>query len=185
MPAHRPHRSTELSLDRPGVDVAADSAESGLVTGCTVHQGMQKLVQLLPRVTRGLRRSTAELDAETDSGIGGVTALGPRHRSALILVREFDTTVGALASALGLNLATASGLVADLERVGFVARSADPADRRRTIVSIAEERESLVDRWLAGATAPIVRALEHLSAEERSIFVKAMGFLDAELNGTE
>ncbi len=111
-------------------------------------------------------------------------ALGPRHGSALSLLREHQSTVGALAVALDLNLATVSGLVADLERVGFAERSTDPADRRRTIVRIAPGSDGLVNAWLEGATAPIVRALQQLSPEERTIFIKAMGYLEAELNGT-
>src|ERR1700729_594894 len=94
--------------------------------GCSVNEGLQRLVQLLPRVMRQLRRPSM-VTGDMDSA-----RLGARHRSALALVREQDTTVGALAVALGLTLPTVSGLVADLERAGFVERSPDPTDRRRT-----------------------------------------------------
>jgi DNA-binding MarR family transcriptional regulator len=144
--------------------------------GCTVHEGLQRLVLLLPRVMRGLRRSP------TETGVDGADVLGPRHRSALALVRDHQASVSALAATLGLNLATTSGLVADLERVGFVERFTDPTDRRRTIVRMAPGRQACVDRWLQGATAPIVRVLEQLSPEQRTAFVTAMAYLDAELN---
>ena len=143
---------------------------------CTVSEGLGKMVQLLPRIMRGMRRRPEEpmvLDGET---------LGQRHGSALSILREHETTVGALAAELDLNLATVSGLVADLERVGFAERSADPADRRRTIVKITPCSEALVDAWLEGATAPIVRALQRLNPEERTIFIRAMGYLEEELN---
>ncbi len=149
---------------------------SGEARECTVHEGLRNLVQLLPRVMRGLRRRPGEpIELE------GV-ALGPRHGSSLALLREDESTVGALAVALGLNLATVSGLVADLERVGFVERSADPADRRRTIVQIRPGHEEVVDAWLEGATAPLVRTLRQLSPQERAVFIKAMQVLDSELN---
>jgi DNA-binding MarR family transcriptional regulator len=90
--------------------------------------------------------------------------------------------VGSLAESLSLNLATVSGLVADLERVHFVERSPDPADRRRTIVRICAGHEALVDAWLDGATAPLLRTLEQLSPAERAAFVKALTCLDAELD---
>jgi DNA-binding MarR family transcriptional regulator len=125
---------------------------------------------------RGLRRTPAEADPETAMN------LGPRHRSALAVIGEDDTTVGALATTLDLTLATASGIVADLERAGFVERSPDPADRRRTIVTIAPGRRGCVDSWLEGASAPLVRALEQLTPRERTALVKAMGYLDTELN---
>ncbi len=131
---------------------------------------------LLPRVMRGLRRSPTETDVD------GAAVLGPRHRAALALVRDHQASVGVLAATLGLNLATTSGLVADLERVGFVERSADPTDRRRTIVGMAPGRQACANRWLQGETAPIVRVLEHLSPEQRATFVTAMTYLDAELN---
>jgi DNA-binding MarR family transcriptional regulator len=143
---------------------------------CTVHEGMQTLVQLLPRVVRGWRHRPDE-----PTELEGV-ALGPRHGSALALLREQEATVGALATALGLNLATVSGLVADLQRVGFVERSADPADRRRVIVRVRSGHEAVVDAWLEGATAPLVRTLQLLSPQERAVFIKAMGYLEAELN---
>ena len=153
----------------PQVD--ADDAD-----GCTVDEGMRKLVQLLPRVMRGMRRRPEEPVV-----LAGVT-LGPRHSSVLALVDERPATVGALAADLDLNVATVSGLIAELERVGFVERSADPADRRRTNVRITPGSEDVVEAWMEGASAPIVRALQHLSAEERGTFIKAMNYLEAELN---
>ena len=143
---------------------------------CTVHEGMRRLVQLLPRVMRGMRRrpdETVELQG---------VALGPRHGSVLALVRDGERSVGSLAAEVSLNLATVSGLVADLERAGFVERSPDASDRRRTLVRVVPGSEANVDLWLEGATAPIIRALNHLDPEERAVFVKAMGLLEAELN---
>jgi DNA-binding MarR family transcriptional regulator len=180
---HEPAAARPAPLVRPlGEPSLSVTAHDGEIADrdCTVHEGMRRLVQLLPRVVRGLRRRPDE-----PVEVAGVQ-LGPRHGSALALIREGATTVGTLAAALDLNLATVSGLVADLERVDFVERSTDPADRRRTIVGVAAGQEELVDLWLEGATAPIVRALQMLSSEERATFVKAMGYLEAELNaGTD
>jgi hypothetical protein len=69
-----------------------------------------------------------------------------------------------------------------LQRAGFVSRSPDPADRRRTIVSLEPGRREAVGAWLEFASAPMERALAKLSPEERSAFVKAMTYLEAELN---
>jgi DNA-binding MarR family transcriptional regulator len=143
---------------------------------CSVPEALRHLVQLLPRLTRGLRRRHGE-----PRQLHGVT-LGPRHGSALALLREDVWTVGSLAAVLDLNLATVSGLVADLERVAFVERSADPADRRRTVVRVRAGREEAVDAWLEEATAPIVGALELLTPCERAVLVKAVAYLDAELS---
>jgi DNA-binding MarR family transcriptional regulator len=178
----RPTRAARKAAVNDGfVDLdgeTATTAGSGpAATGCTVHEGLRNLVQLLPRVMRGMRRAPKEPVV-----LDGI-ALGPRHSSALSLIREEETTVGALAAALDLNLATVSGVVADLERVGFAERSTDPGDRRRTLVRVNPRSKALVDTWLEGATAPIVRALQKLSPEERLTFIKAMGYLEAELSG--
>jgi DNA-binding MarR family transcriptional regulator len=157
----------------PSVDGRVAADDGG---GCSVHEGLSHLVQLLPRVMRGMRRRRGQSLAPD------ISFLGPRHGSALALVRQGDSTVGGLASELELNVATVSGLVADLERAGFVKRSTDLDDRRRTIVRIDPGSESVIDAWLEGATAPIVRALEQLSPDERATFIKAMGLLDAQLS---
>ncbi len=154
-----------------------DPSPTDAAGGCSVHDGLGRLVQLLPRVMRGMRRR----------GGGGLAAaagdLEPRHGSALSLLRDGGpATVGQLAAALGLTLATVSGVVSDLERVGFVERLSDPGDRRRTIVACVPGHEDVIDAWLAGATAPIVAVLNRLDALERAAFVKGMELLDAELN---
>jgi DNA-binding MarR family transcriptional regulator len=159
---------------RPSRRVAG--APPAIEGGCTVAEGLRQLVQVLPRVMRGLRRATPQ--ATSNDGL----RLSSRHGSALSLLRETSLSVGELAGACDLNLATTSGIIADLERVGFVARTADPSNRRRTIVAIAPGSETLVDAWLEGTSAPLVRALESLSSEERAVLVKALGNLAHELN---
>ena len=141
-----------------------------------MHEGMRRLVQLLPRVMRGMRRRPDEV-----VHLRGV-ALGPRHGSVLALVRDGERSVGSLAAEVDLNLATVSGLVADLERAGFIERWPDASDRRRTMARVVPGNEPSVDLWLEGATAPIIRALNHLDPQERAVFVKAMSLLEAELN---
>jgi DNA-binding MarR family transcriptional regulator len=139
---------------------------------------MRQLLLLLPRVMHGLRRHH---DASSTSA---ERPLGTRHASALSLLQEGPLTVGGLAGRLGLTLATASGIVTELERAGFVERCSDPADRRRTIVTIAPDRRSGVEAWLDTAVGPIVRVLKQLTPEERAAFVKAMELLETELDPT-
>jgi DNA-binding MarR family transcriptional regulator len=146
---------------------------------CSVPEGLHKLVQLLPRLIRAVRRQPSAPDP-TDG-----VQLGPRHNSALALIREQEATMGALAANLSLNLATVSGLVTDLEQAGFVERAADPADRRRTLVRIAAGRDRYVAEWLDGATGPLTRALERLTGAERAAFIKGMGYLENELSQSE
>lgn len=142
----------------------------------TLQECLRKLVQLLPQVTRGLRRR------EVPVGLQG-TKLGPRHGVALALLREHGPlTVGRLAAELGLTLPTVSGIIADVEQAGFVERSADPQDRRRTIVTLVPDHGKAINTWLDGVTAPMARALDKLDPDERITFLKGMTLLEAELN---
>jgi len=136
-----------------------------------------RLMQLFPRVTRGMRRWQDRAAPATPA------PLGPRHVAALEQLRDGPITVGELASRLGLTLPTVSGVMADLDRAGFVRRHADPADRRRTIVQIADDKRALVSEWLDGAAGPLARVLDKLSPVEQEAFLKAMDLLETELRG--
>jgi DNA-binding MarR family transcriptional regulator len=138
-----------------------------------------RLMQLFPRVIRGMRRWQ-------DRAAPHVPApLGPRHVAALEQIREGPVTVGELASRLGLTLPTVSGVLADLDRAGLIERHSDPADRRRTIVQIIPGQATLIGGWLDGAARPLARVLDKLSPGEQEAFLKAMDLLETELRGQD
>src|SRR5438132_14419961 len=89
---------------------------------CSVQDGMQHLVGLLPRITRGLYRRKERQPPEFLRS----AQLGPRHAKALYHLLDGPKTVGELAAALDLGLATVSGMVAELDHAGLVARQQDP-----------------------------------------------------------
>jgi DNA-binding MarR family transcriptional regulator len=138
-----------------------------------------RLMQLFPRVARGMRRWQ-------DRGAPAApTPLGPRHVAALEQLRGGPVTVSELAARLGLTLPTVSGVLADLDRAGFVERQADPADRRRTIVRITAAQSALIGEWLDGAASPMARVLDKLAPAEQEAFLKAMSMLETELHGQD
>jgi DNA-binding MarR family transcriptional regulator len=138
-----------------------------------------RLMQAFRRVSRGMRRWQ-------DGAAPPATApLGPRHVAALEQLLDGPITVGELASRLGLTLPTVSGVLADLDRGGFIERHADPADRRRTIVAVIPARAALVAEWLDGAARPLARVLDKLSPGEREAFLKAMDLLETELRSRD
>jgi DNA-binding MarR family transcriptional regulator len=145
-------------------------------TGGSQHSALcLRLMQLFPRVTRGMRRWQ-------NRAAPAVTApLGPRHVAALQQLRGGPVTVSELAARLGLTLPTVSGVLADLDRADFIERQPDPADRRRTIVAITPAQAALIGEWLDGAASPIARVLDKLSPSEQEAFLKAMDLLEAEL----
>jgi DNA-binding MarR family transcriptional regulator len=134
-----------------------------------------RLMQLFPRVIRGMRRWQ-------DRAAPAPAPLSSRHVAALELIRGGPLSVGELASRLGLTLPTVSGVLADLDRAGLVERRPDPADRRRTIVQIIPGQASLVGQWLDGAAKPLARVLDQLTPGEQEAFLKAMDLLEAELH---
>lgn|SRR5262249_25145069 len=155
----------------------ATNVRQGEGSSCTVDEAMHRLGDLLPRIVRGLRRNKpAELAELLHSG-----HLGPRHGRTLYVLTTGPVTVGELAGQLGLSLATTSNLVAELDRAGLVERRQDPADRRRTIVTIAEDRRPVIEAWMTQTAAPFVRALERLDSGERATLIKALGVLVEEL----
>ena len=154
-------------------------------TGISQHSALcLRLMQIFPRVARGMRRWQ-------DGAVPAAPApLGPRHAAALQQLRGQPLTVGELAARhlkrahleLGGTLPTVSGVLADLDRAGLIQRRPDPADRRRTIAAIVSTQAPLIDEWLDGAAGPLARVLAKLSPSEQQAFAKAMDLLETELH---
>lgn len=138
-----------------------------------------RLMQAFRRVGRGMRRWQ---DGATPPS---TAPLSPRHVAVLEQTFEGQVTVSELASRLGLTLPTVSGVLADLDRAGFIERHHDPADRRRTIVGVIPAQAALIREWLDGAARPLSRVLDKLSESEREAFLKAMDLLETELSGRD
>ncbi len=145
--------------------------------GGSAHSALcLRLMQLFPRVSRGMRRWQDRTAPQAPA------PLGPRHGAALQQVRGGPLSVSELSSRLGLTLPTVSGVLADLDRAGFVSRQPDPADRRRTIVQITPDQSAVIGQWLDGAASPLARVLDKLDPDEQAAFLKAMDLLEAELH---
>jgi len=101
-------------------------------------------------------------------------ALGERHMRVVIALSSGQQSVGHLSAQLGVTLSTASLLVGELSRAGFVVRTEDPNDRRRTIVDISPEYSQEVSDFVAGRAGLLRTALEQLEPRERAAFVKGL-----------
>jgi DNA-binding MarR family transcriptional regulator len=162
-----------MLTDVKGGCVLDETASSGHSALCL------RLMQLLPRVSKGMRRWQDQAAPCTSA------PLSPRHVAALEQLRDGPLTVSELASRLDLSLPTVSGVLADLDRAGFVTRHPDPADRRRTIVQITPEQRALIIQWLDGAANPLARVLDKLAPSEQQAFLKAMDMLETELRAPD
>jgi DNA-binding MarR family transcriptional regulator len=160
-------------------DGGQDGGGSGSGQDGGGHSAMcLRLMRVFPRVMRGMRRYQDRTTPSTP------IPLGPRHVAALEQLRDGPLSVGVLAGRLGLTLSTVSGVLASLDQAGFVERSADQADRRRTIVQITPGAMPAVREWLDGAAAPLARVLDKLGSDERAAFIKAMDMLEAEFRAS-
>jgi DNA-binding MarR family transcriptional regulator len=141
-----------------------------------------RLVQMFPRIIRGMQRWPEQAPP---AALAPQAPLSRRHAAALGELRDGPLTVGELAGRLGLSLPTVSGVLADLDRAGYVQRQPDPGDRRRTIARIAPAKATLITQWLDGAASPIARVLDQLDTAEQEAFLKAMSLLETELRGRD
>lgn len=136
--------------------------------GLSVDEGIRTLLLLMPRVIGRVKRIPIPEQLQS-------LELAPRHLSLLAYLL-FDGPLGVneLAARLEVVPATVSLMVGDLSRKGVVDRREDDADRRRTIVSIAESKRAAVEAWLGTGAGAWRKALEPLTPAERRTFVETL-----------
>jgi DNA-binding MarR family transcriptional regulator len=149
-----------------------------LTTDEALDAAARELLMLVPRLMNGLKRA----GRTPPEAVASARELGPRHFRALAhLVLDGEMPVGTLARHLGISLAGASLVVAELSRAGLVERRDDEADRRRTLVRIAPDHAAWVHEVIESRAAPMRRFLSGLSAPEREEFLRHLGLLADEL----
>lgn len=154
-----------MSTEEPAGTPTAAPAETNALS---VNEGIRTLLLLMPRLVGRAKRMAPPEQLKSAN-------LAPRHLSLLAYLL-FDGPLGVneLAQRLEVAPATVSLMVGDLSRRGVIDRTEDDADRRRTVVSIAESNREAVDAWLARSAVAWRTALEPLSPEERATFVRTM-----------
>lgn len=88
--------------------------------------------------------------------------------------------IGTLADGMFQSYATMTGIVDRLKDAGLVSRGDDPADRRKVVVSLTRAGRDLLDRARNARRKRMVRALAHLSAQDRGAFLRLLtSYLDS------
>jgi DNA-binding MarR family transcriptional regulator len=106
----------------------------------------------------------------------------PRHIAALMqIVSDEGMSVSTLAERLGVSLATASQVVTDLETGGLVQRVEDPADRRRTLITVTDTHRALAQTILDTRLRPVQRALDRMKPAEQRAVVRGLELIADEL----
>jgi DNA-binding MarR family transcriptional regulator len=141
-----------------------------------IEPDMKELTQLFLRFIRNAKAHGRGMHPLRDVLEGA--GFGPRHLPVLFALAMYGpASVGELAGRMGLNPATASQLVNELHRGGFVERREDPRDRRRTIVSLPERYKESLENYARERQEPLRVTLQTLSAEERAHFLKGWRIL--------
>ena len=77
-----------------------------------------------------------------------------------LILMSGPSTAGEIARHTGLTSGAVTGLIDRLERLGLVERTADPADRRKVLVRVREDRIAPI----AALFAPLEKAMQALLA---------------------
>jgi DNA-binding MarR family transcriptional regulator len=107
------------------------------------------------------------------------TELSPSMTAALSTVeRHGPMTPSELASRERVQRPTATRVVARLEELGLIQRTADPQDRRSSLVTATPAGVALLAELRTRKTAFLAERLERVSAEDRAALDRAAGVLE-------
>jgi DNA-binding MarR family transcriptional regulator len=121
-----------------------------------------------------LRRAHQRHVAIFQQGIGAA-ALTPMQWAALFtLVREGKASQNRLGRLTAMDPATIQGVVRRLCARGLIARSADPSDRRASVLAPTEAGIALVEATLPAAIAISEATLAPLDPAERRVFLQLL-----------
>ncbi|WP_245647320.1 MarR family winged helix-turn-helix transcriptional regulator [Microtetraspora niveoalba] len=146
-------------------------------SGLGVDDAIRTLLLVMPRMVGRAKRIGVPEELKSFS-------LAPRHLSLLAyLLFDGPMSVNELATRLEVAPTTVSLMVGELSRKGILERREDDADRRRKIVSIADEHRAAIDGWLGRGATAWRKALEPLTAEQRQLFVDTLATYEREIAG--
>src|SRR3954470_19145897 len=129
-----------------------------------------RLRPVLTRLARRMRQAAAgDLSPTQGAALATIDCHGPLTPSELA-VRE------------RIQRPTATRVLARLEAAGLIERTADPSDRRSTLVAISASGRSLVNAVRERKDAYLVERLDLLSADELATLDRAAGILERVLD---
>jgi DNA-binding MarR family transcriptional regulator len=112
----------------------------------------------------------------TEDSALGLSA--PRLSALSVLVFRGAVTIGELATAEQVTPATTSRLVSELEGLGLAKRTVDAADRRVRRVVATAKGAALLREGRKRRVARLARAVQTLSAEDRTALSRAADLLE-------
>ena len=150
------------------VNVANDLEQTVKESGLDATEVANRLRPVLMRLARELRREVHPLGVT-----GGQVALLFQIR------RRRGVSAGDLAALEGISPAAMSGYVERLEKAGLVVRVPHEHDRRRQVLELTEEAESVLRKVRSRRTAWLASRLQELSEDELAAVDQAIEPLTA------
>ena len=118
---------------------------------------------------RAHQRASAIFQARMAEG------LTPQQYAALVKIRDLGgVSQNRLGRAVAMDPATCQGVVRRLVAKGLVARSDDPDDRRRSLLSLTEDGETLTRTLIPLGRRISAKTLEPMSADEQQTFLRLL-----------
>ena len=125
-----------------------------------------RLRPVLVRMSRRMRQEAgAELSPTQGAALGTIDRHGPLTPSELALRERIQRP-------------TATRVLARLEESGLVLRTADPADRRSSLLSVTDSGRSLLVAVRDRKDAYLAQRLDQLSPEDLAALDRAAGILE-------
>jgi DNA-binding MarR family transcriptional regulator len=129
--------------------------------------------ELAVRLRLAITRTSRRLRQEAG------TALSPSQSSALASIdRHGPLTPSELAERERIQRPTVTRLLVRLEAAGLIARAADPADGRSSLITVTPAGRDLLRQLRLRKDAFLARRLEALDAEERATLDRAAAILE-------
>ncbi|MBK0869062.1 MarR family transcriptional regulator [Saccharopolyspora sp. HNM0986] len=127
-----------------------------------------------------VNRINAALDRAVEHVYDGATVT-PAEVRLLVPLRHLDQPVTAahLAAQLGMSRAGVSKTLAKLDKRGLITRSAKPADRRATLVSITKEAADTIDALFPRELEAHAEVLAELGSERDEVLAAMTRFAGA------
>jgi DNA-binding MarR family transcriptional regulator len=101
--------------------------------------------------------------------------LTPTQFAAMVRIAEMgECSQNLLGRRTAMDVATIKGVVTRLKAKGFVRLSADPEDRRRTVVSLSAKGAEVIDGLHAFGAQVTEETLAPLNRRERKVFLEML-----------
>jgi DNA-binding MarR family transcriptional regulator len=134
-------------------------------------------IQLVEEVIEQYRTVSHELHSRSMPVWFEIELTMPQLKTLFTLANHSPASVGQVAEALNVQLPTASHLVERLVQGGFAERAEDPNDRRRTLVRLTGQGETLVARLRQGNRGQMQAWLSQMTAEDLAALSQGLAAL--------